>query len=39
MREAVMDIDTDRIDDAVLGLLWLGLHDERASRWLSDKQR
>jgi hypothetical protein len=28
MREAVMDIDTDRIDDAVLALLWLGLHDE-----------
>ena len=22
-----MDIDTDRIDDAVLALLWLGLHD------------
>lgn len=21
------DIDTDRIDDAVLALLWLGLHD------------
>jgi hypothetical protein len=27
MREAVMDIDTDRIDEAVLALLWLGLHD------------
>jgi hypothetical protein len=25
--EVVMDIDTDRIDDAVLALLWLGLHD------------
>ncbi len=24
-----MEIDTDRIDDAVLGLLWLTLHDER----------
>lgn len=23
-----MDIDTDRIDDAVLALLWLTLHDE-----------
>ena len=23
-----MDIDTDRIDEAVLALLWLGLHDE-----------
>lgn len=23
-----MDIDTDRIDDAVLALLWLGLHDD-----------
>ncbi|CAO3434296.1 DUF6429 family protein [Azospirillum endophyticum] len=22
-----MEIDTDRIDDAVLALLWLGLHD------------
>lgn len=22
-----MDIDTDRIDDAVLALLWLGFHD------------
>ena len=22
-----MDIDTDRIDEAVLALLWLGLHD------------
>jgi hypothetical protein len=27
MQEAVMDIDTDRIDDAVLALLWLGLHE------------
>ncbi len=24
-----MEIDTDRIDDAVLGLLWLTLHDGR----------
>lgn len=24
-----MDIDTDRIDDAVLALLWLTLHDGR----------
>ena len=24
-----MEIDTDRIDEAVLGLLWLTLHDER----------
>ena len=24
-----MEIDTDKIDDAVLGLLWLTLHDER----------
>lgn len=24
----VMEIDRDRIDDAVLGLLWLTLHDE-----------
>jgi hypothetical protein len=24
-----MDIDRDKIDDAVLGLLWLTLHDER----------
>jgi hypothetical protein len=24
-----MEIDTDRIDDTVLGLLWLTLHDER----------
>ncbi len=24
-----MEIDTDRIDDAVLGLLWLMLHDGR----------
>ncbi|MER9052325.1 DUF6429 family protein [Mesorhizobium sp. M0923] len=23
-----MEIDTDKIDDAVLGLLWLTLHDE-----------
>jgi len=23
-----MDIDTDRIDDAVLALLWLGLHED-----------
>ncbi|WP_044559671.1 DUF6429 family protein [Azospirillum sp. B4] len=22
-----MEIDTDRVDDAVLALLWLGLHD------------
>jgi hypothetical protein len=27
MQEAVMDIDTDQIDDAVLALLWLGLHE------------
>ena len=24
-----MEIDTDKIDDAVLGLLWLTLHDKR----------
>ncbi len=24
-----MEIDSDKIDDAVLGLLWLTLHDER----------
>lgn len=24
-----MDVDSDKIDDAVLGLLWLTLHDER----------
>jgi len=24
-----MDVDRDKIDDAVLGLLWLTLHDER----------
>ncbi|MER9025774.1 DUF6429 family protein [Mesorhizobium sp. M0815] len=24
-----MEIDTDNIDDTVLGLLWLTLHDER----------
>lgn len=24
-----MEIDTDRIDEVVLGLLWLTLHDER----------
>jgi hypothetical protein len=24
-----MEIDTDKIDDAVLGLLWVTLHDER----------
>ncbi len=24
-----MEIDTDKIDDAVLALLWLTLHDER----------
>jgi hypothetical protein len=24
-----MDIDRDKIDDAVLGLLWLTLHEER----------
>lgn len=24
-----MEIDPDKIDDAVLGLLWLTLHDER----------
>ena len=24
-----MEIDTDKIDDAVLGLLWLTLHEER----------
>ena len=32
--EAVMDIDTDRIDDAVLALLWLGLHNG-ARAWKS----
>ena len=29
-----MDIDTDRIDDVVLALLWLGLHDG-ARAWKS----
>ena len=29
-----MDIDTDRIDDAVLALMWLGLHDG-ARAWKS----
>ncbi len=29
-----MEIDTDRIDDTVLGLLWLTLHDERRA-WKS----
>ena len=29
-----MEIDTDRIDDPVLGLLWLTLHDERGA-WKS----
>ena len=29
-----MDIDTDRIDDAVLALLYLGLHD-RCRAWKS----
>jgi hypothetical protein len=29
-----MDIDTDRIDDAVLAPLWLGLHDG-ARAWKS----
>jgi hypothetical protein len=29
-----VDIDTDRIDDAVLALLWLGLHDG-ARAWKS----
>ena len=29
-----MDIDTDRIDDAVLALLWLGLHNG-ARAWKS----
>ncbi|MER8548173.1 DUF6429 family protein [Mesorhizobium sp. M1169] len=24
-----MEIDTDKIDDAVMGLLWLTLHEER----------
>ncbi|HVB89998.1 MAG TPA: DUF6429 family protein, partial [Beijerinckiaceae bacterium] len=24
-----MDVDFEKIDDAVLGLLWLTLHDER----------
>ena len=32
--EAIMDIDTDRIDDAILALLWLGLHDS-ARAWKS----
>ncbi len=27
MERPAMDIDTDRIDDAVLALLYLGLHD------------
>ncbi len=26
---AFMDMDTDRIDETVLGLLWLTIHDER----------
>lgn len=30
----LMEIDTDRIDEAVLGLLWLTLHDERRA-WKS----
>ncbi|MQP68545.1 hypothetical protein GE253_24815 [Niveispirillum sp. SYP-B3756] len=29
-----MDIDTDRVDDVVLALLWLGLHDG-ARAWKS----
>jgi hypothetical protein len=29
-----MEIDTDKIDDAVLALLWLTLHDERRA-WKS----
>jgi hypothetical protein len=29
-----MDIDTDRIDDAVLALMWLGFHDG-ARAWKS----
>lgn len=29
-----MEIDRERIDDAVLGLLWLTLHDERRA-WKS----
>jgi hypothetical protein len=28
MSEQEPEIDTDRIDDAVLALLWLGLHEE-----------
>ena len=29
MIDYCMEIDHDKIDDAVLGLLWLTLHDER----------
>ncbi len=28
-------IDTSRIDDAVLALLWLGLHDKSGATWKS----
>lgn len=28
-------IDTNRIDDAVLALLWLGLHDKSGATWKS----
>jgi hypothetical protein len=28
-------IDTDRIDDAVLALLWLGVHDQSGAAWKS----
>jgi hypothetical protein len=28
-------IDTDRIDDAVLALLWLGVHDKNGATWKS----
>lgn len=28
-------IDTDRIDDAVLALLWLGVHDKSGATWKS----
>jgi hypothetical protein len=28
-------IDTDRIDDAVLALLWLGIHDRSGATWKS----
>ncbi len=34
MEQAVIEIDTDRIDDAVLALLYLGLHDG-ARAWKS----